>query len=129
MSKLTNSSEYNPTRAKRHHERKATDPTYLEAKRKRGRDYYHRHKDKTRNKRIASKYGLTEEEYAQLLANGCQVCGSTTRLVVDHNHTTEQVRGCLCNGCNTALGLMRENANNIRSLAGYIEHHQTKTEK
>lgn len=39
----------------------------------------------------------------------CVICGSTEKLVVDHCHTTNQIRGMLCNHCNRGLGHFRDN--------------------
>lgn len=38
----------------------------------------------------------------------CVICGSTEKLVVDHCHTTNQIRGMLCNHCNRGLGHFRD---------------------
>lgn len=41
------------------------------------------------------------------LIGACEICNrsldNTKRLVIDHNHTTGQVRGVLCSRCNIAL--------------------------
>lgn len=59
------------------------------------------------------RYGLTPEAYNEIRAKQlfcCAICqkpeAETGRgfLVVDHNHTTKEVRGLLCDPCNTMLG-------------------------
>lgn len=61
--------------------------------------------------RIKDRYGLTQDQYKKLLKkqNGvCALCGGRNggkHLVVDHCHATNVVRGLLCGGCNTSLGL------------------------
>jgi hypothetical protein len=67
------------------------------------------------------KYGLTADEVNELLARGCENCGSFEKLHIDHDHASGEVRGCLCNGCNTALGLLGEDADRIAGLADYIK--------
>ena len=55
-------------------------------------------------------YGLTFDKYCKMLDNQdgrCAVCKkpfgrSTPR--IDHDHTTERVRGMLCNRCNLFVG-------------------------
>lgn len=69
----------------------------------------------------AKKYNLTPAEVEDMLSKGCQVCGSFERLHIDHDHNTGEVRGCLCHGCNTGLGLLKEDPDRIRALAAYIE--------
>jgi len=34
----------------------------------------------------------------------CAICGVRKKLVVDHDHRTEKVRGLLCYRCNIAVG-------------------------
>jgi hypothetical protein len=40
----------------------------------------------------------------------CIICGSSEKLVVDHCHTTNQIRGMLCNHCNRGLGHFRDDS-------------------
>jgi len=65
-----------------------------------------------------AKYGLTAAAYAALLelqGGVCAICGRpetivdtrrgiVRRLCVDHDHTTNRVRGLLCHRCNVNLG-------------------------
>ena len=51
----------------------------------------------------------------------CEVCLSTERIVYDHSHDTGLFRGWLCNACNVALGLVKDDPERLRGLAIYIE--------
>lgn len=72
-------------------------------------------------------YGITLEQFKRMLeaqGGGCSVCGEKVgKLVVDHCHKTQKVRSVLCNGCNRALGYVKENPNKLRALAAYVEAH------
>lgn len=87
--------------------------------------YYVDNKDKIIRKTFEykkkSKYNLTEEEYHDMIARGCDVCTTKEgKMCVDHNHETNEVRGVLCHNCNAALGLLKEDENRILALAAYI---------
>ena len=45
----------------------------------------------------------------------------SVRLVVDHCHRSRQVRGLLCNRCNTMIGQARERPEVLRAGADYLE--------
>lgn len=80
-----------------------------------------------RRRNLQSKFGLTLEQHGEMLAQQnyrCAVCQqfSEKMLAVDHDHETGQIRGMLCRGCNTALGLLKEDPLRIRALATYVEH-------
>jgi hypothetical protein len=72
------------------------------------------------------RYNITADEYWQMFEeqNGvCKVCNEEPgdkKLAVDHCHDTGEVRGLLCSRCNTALGLLREDKNIMKSLMEYI---------
>jgi hypothetical protein len=44
-------------------------------------------------------------------------------LVVDHDHMTDRVRQLLCNNCNTAVGLLRDNPVTATELVVYLLRH------
>lgn len=56
---------------------------------------------------LATRYGITPEQYDGMLARQgrvCALCGGTMeRPVVDHCHQTGRVRGILCHPCNIKL--------------------------
>jgi hypothetical protein len=41
-------------------------------------------------------------------------------LVVDHDHTTGQVRGLLCKACNQALGLLQDDVVRVGRVLSYL---------
>lgn len=88
-----------------------TDPEY-------DKKHYLRYKERRVGKdwaySIKAKYGLTVEQYENILAAQgykCAICQrdtsqiykSKSRLSVDHDHITGAVRGILCTGCNGRL--------------------------
>lgn len=56
---------------------------------------------------LRANYGITKADYDAMheaQAGRCYLCGRDgTRLCVDHNHDTGDVRKLLCNTCNTRL--------------------------
>lgn len=77
------------------------------------------------------KYGLTKEQYAQMLRDqggGCAICGgrdvgkrSGYQLSIDHCHSTNRVRGLLCSTCNLAIGYLRDYPELCHKAAAYLE--------
>jgi hypothetical protein len=78
-----------------------------------------------REKRNAARYGLTVEQYRELLAKTdgkCSVCGDKhSGMHVDHSHRTGKVRGLLCKHCNLAIGHAKDSPARLRALAKYLE--------
>lgn len=81
--------------------------------------------------KAVQKYGLTAAGFRKLLAEqggGCAICGATAananggRLVVDHDHETGKVRGLLCGGCNTGIGLLGDDAQRVLAAAWYLDN-------
>lgn len=86
---------------------------------------YRRNKDKYLNWHLKRMYGITLEEYNQALLkqNGlCAICKLPGKLVVDHCHSTKQVRGLLHRTCNAAIGLLKDSAEVLGSAADYIRN-------
>jgi hypothetical protein len=78
--------------------------------------------------RHLSKYGLTVQTYAALVAaqdGRCAACGVRSELVVDHCHASGAVRGLLCIRCNTALGVI-ENQELVDQLQTYLRMRGTR---
>lgn len=58
--------------------------------------------------------------------NGCcLLCNiKPKKIVVDHCHKTGKVRGLLCNECNRAIGLLKENILTLKNAINYLEKHK-----
>jgi len=83
-----------------------------------------------KNAELLRTYGITLEEYENLLRNQggvCAICKSTDNkmggnrkyFLVDHDHKTGKVRGLLCNPCNTRIGIL-ENSEFIAKAKIYL---------
>jgi hypothetical protein len=72
-------------------------------------------------------FGISFADYNKLLhaQNGvCALCGKIDpgkRLVVDHNHETEEIRGLLCNRCNMALGVFENCIKDVIKITDYLK--------
>lgn len=103
------------------------------------RRVYRMSKDAQRHYGLKRYYGLTGEEYGQMVADQkgvCAICekpetamanGKMKPLSVDHNHTTGKLRGLLCDRCNHMLGHARENRDVLLSAIKYLDHHNGET--
>lgn len=93
-------------------------------------------KECARKTQIRTKYGLTQDAYDALLAEQhgvCAICldppSEGDYLHVDHDHAccpgksscSKCIRGLLCRGCNTGLGHLRDNVDNMRRAIRYLE--------
>lgn len=61
----------------------------------------------------------------------CNICLKTVnrRMVVDHDHNTNEIRGWLCDKCNIALGYLSDDENTITRLAEYMYKYKNRKEK
>lgn len=73
-------------------------------------------------------YGIDMDDYDRMLeAQGgvCAICAGQcrikTRLAVDHCHTTNRIRGLLCDDCNNGVGRFKDNPELLRAAAAYLE--------
>lgn len=91
------------------------------------KEWYKKNKRKYQNWDYKRRYGVTVEQYDQMLLkqNGlCAICGRVDetgkRLAVDHSHETGKIRGLLCTGCNTGLGKFKDSSQLLNKAATYI---------
>jgi len=61
----------------------------------------------------------------------CPVCGKTTiagitKIVLDHDHKTGEVRGWLCDSCNTGMGRFKDDIKILKRAIDYLEKKKRK---
>ena len=85
--------------------------------------------DKRKNHKLKHRYGITIDDYNIMFKeqNGCcWICGIHQQelvkpLFVDHCHTTNKVRGLLCQVCNTLLGNAKDNIDILKRAIEYLK--------
>jgi len=115
-----------------------------------GKEYYKKNKEKNNaasknwyqnNKETVSasnrkrKYDISSAEYDNMLEeqdNKCKICLTSfaditikdgrTPVYIDHCHTTNKIRGLLCNCCNSGLGFFKDNTETLTNAIVYLEH-------
>ena len=108
-------------------------PCRLKDTMQRRRDNWPQHK----STRLMYKYGIDWDEYTRMGEAQdwkCACCSAPASidkhgypvLCVDHNHTSNSVRGLLCDFCNKAIGLMKESPSILRNAISYLEKYQEK---
>ena len=120
--------------------READPVLWSERQKKYFSTYKQKHPDRVKEqdyrRNLKDRFGLTVEQYDEMLRRqgGVCICGTAPgakRLAVDHDWKCcpskkscgKCVRGLLCSNCNTALGLLKENKETIAKLLDYMEKH------
>lgn len=84
----------------------------------------------TTGHRAAERYPMTPEEFwAHVWSQdfACAICrapfdpDNDTKMLVDHNHDTGEVRGILCGACNTGLGMLKDSPDVLEAALEYLE--------
>lgn len=78
--------------------------------------------------RIKALYGVTESEFNQMFEVSfglCQICKTEPGLSIDHDHSTNKIRGLLCGNCNRAIGLFYDNLSILKNACAYLEKTET----
>lgn len=103
-------------------------------------EYQRKHWRENRDRYSALKkfyaYGITPEQYADMLSQQeerCAICQRDLDLgrdtCVDHCHKTGIVRGILCSNCNYGLGQFKDNQDVLREAIKYLDKNCTINEK
>jgi len=79
---------------------------------------------RTGNKHLAN---FTAEWYAAKLkeqGGACPICGCTPRaFVVDHCHEDGELRGLLCQQCNSGIGMLRDSPKIVSAALKYLKQY------
>lgn len=85
-----------------------------------------RYRENRRRAGIKARYGITLDEYNEIIAKGCAICGETEgRMALDHDHSSGRIRDCLCMACNIGLGAFTDDTERMRKAIEYLESHRS----
>lgn len=88
--------------------------------------------EQRRDARLRSRYGISFLDYVRMYESQggcCAACREPADAItedgqlplrVDHDHTTGEVRGLLCHGCNSAIGYMNDDPTRLEKAAEYL---------
>lgn len=89
--------------------------------------YRNNNKDKIKNSKLIIRYNINLDDYNNLLLKQNFKCAICTNILkegrsthVDHCHSSKRVRGLLCNKCNLALGLLKDNISSLDRIFKYL---------
>jgi hypothetical protein len=99
-------------------------------------NYYKENKEKIAANSRKSAYGITQQEFENKIQKQdgkCAICGKALiRPDVDHDHACcsgkrtcgKCIRGILCHGCNTIIGLAGDSIKVLSSAIQYLKGYQ-----
>ena len=100
--------------------------TYLASQ----KSYYNKDKEAYKWRNIKNLYGITKEDFFQLLEeqeHSCKLCSKPfeslmqKHLHIDHCHENGKVRGLLCMQCNVGLGMLGDNEAGLLKALAYVK--------
>jgi hypothetical protein len=81
-------------------------------------------KDEIKNFALKNRYSITLDIYNKMYINQkgcCDICKNKfKKLVVDHCHKSTNVRGLLCNSCNSGIGFLKDNIESLKNAIIYL---------
>ena len=87
----------------------------------------HSHTCKSCKSHFSSTVNTLKKIYPKPEDSKCECCGDfTVKLVLDHNHKTNEFRGWLCTNCNQALGKLKEDVDVVMKAARYLRERSSK---
>lgn len=93
------------------------------------RKAYSAYKERIRNTFIKRMYGITLEQYKEILISQkykCKICKKKCptgkALAIDHSHSTGKIRGLLCWRCNMGIGQFNDNVKLLVAAARYLRY-------
>lgn len=78
--------------------------------------------------KMISKYKITKKQHNYILKkqkNRCKICGKKLENpYIDHNHKTGEIRGLLCQNCNSGIGHLKDNPFILFNAIKYLEENK-----
>lgn len=80
-------------------------------------------------------YGVSNQRFTMMLEaqrNRCAIClnefSDQRKLCVDHDHTTNRIRGLLCQTCNKALGMLGDTYESVKRAMNYLQRAESEND-
>jgi hypothetical protein len=109
----------------------ASDPLLRQKIIAQTKEWREKHPGWKRDCDLRNAYGITLELFHRLLEmqhGGCAICETKhvegdkhKSLHVDHDHKTGEIRGLLCSNCNHGIGKFKDDPEQLRRAAEYLE--------
>lgn len=102
-----------------------------EWQRKNPEKYRERQKKNRKLYALRHTYGITLDDYTRLFdeqGGRCAICGrdlNECKACVDHDHSTQEIRGLLCSRCNNFLGWIEAYPELLQKAEDYVENANT----
>lgn len=92
-------------------------------------EYKKQSKDRAWKHTVQKRYGIDVDQYDAMFIKQegkCAICFThqsdlKIRLAVDHNHSTGEVRGLLCDNCNRGIGHLKESQDVLSNAISYLK--------
>lgn len=92
-------------------------------------DYRKQNPDAVKSADLKKLHGITLENYNKMFSEQegyCAICGRhqvefKKKLAVDHSHKTGDIRGLLCQNCNTSLGGFQDDIEILKRAIKYLK--------
>lgn len=124
-------------RRRRYEKLMSEDPEYRSRRNEYFRNHRRNHPELGRAAQMKYKFGLSLEDIERMTAEQCGRCAICFRDLngkpyVDHDHTCcpsqkscgKCVRGLLCMMCNSAIGMMEDDIERLKSSIEYLEKYK-----
>jgi DNA-binding transcriptional MerR regulator len=99
------------------------------------REYRKRNPETFQRIQLKQRWGLTLEDYNEMLERQdgvCAICKRPERMLnnrskmvqglsIDHCHSEGHIRGLLCSDCNTTLGKVNDDVTILKAMIDYLE--------
>lgn len=101
---------------------------------KKNQEWQKSNKHQRKNTTLMHRFGITMDYYNKLLKDQdekCAICGVDQsvldrKFAVDHDHVTDEVRGLLCQRCNSGIGYLYDNFEVVQKAADYLKEFRDK---
>lgn len=109
--------------------RYSEDAAFREDTKAKSKEWHQKNPVKSKAGRLRKSYGMTMDKFNLMMDScfhKCEICGYEDKSkkqifpVVDHCHTTGNVRGILCSNCNQALGKFKDSVVLLSKAIAYL---------